>query len=52
MQGADIIISPDMAQIGFGDFHRSQECISLGEIATRDSILEIKKRLEELHNQP
>jgi len=43
IQGADIIISPNVVHIGFGDFHRAQECIKQGEIAARDSIWKIKK---------
>ena len=50
MQGADIIINPDVAYIGFGDFHRSQECIKQGEIAAQDAVLEIKRRLKRYEN--
>lgn len=46
IQDADIVISPNVANIGFGDFSRCQECTKQGEIAARDSILEIKRRLE------
>jgi len=45
IQDADIIISPNAAHIGFGDFHRAQECIKQGETAAKDSVLEIKKLL-------
>jgi len=50
IQDADIVISPNAAHIGFGDFHRGQECIKQGEIAARYSVLEIKKRLEGFEN--
>ena len=43
---ADIVIEPQMAHIGSGDFHRAQECISRGEMAAQASILEIKRRLQ------
>ena len=46
IQDADIVINPDAAHIGFGDFYRARECIKQGEIAARDSISEIKRRLE------
>ena len=45
MRGADIVIEPQVAQIGAGDFQRAQECIPQGEWATQDSIPEIKKLL-------
>jgi len=48
IQDADIVISPDAAHIGFGEFYRAQECIAQGEIAARGSVPEIKRRLEGL----
>ena len=45
MKGADIIITPRAAHIGFGDFHRARECMVQGEIAAKDSVAEIKRRL-------
>ena len=45
LEGADIVIKPQAAHIGFGDFHRAKECIIQGELAARNSILEIKRLL-------
>jgi len=46
LEGADIVIQPQVAHIGPGDFHRAQECILKGEMAAKDSLPEIKRRLE------
>ena len=46
LEGADIVIQPQVAHIGFGELRRAQECILQGELAAQGSILEIKKRLE------
>jgi len=46
LEGADIVIEPQMAHIGGGDFHRAQECISRGELAAEASIPEIKRKLQ------
>jgi len=46
IKGADIVIRPNVGNIGFGDFFRAREFIEQGKIAARDSISEIKKRLE------
>jgi NTE family protein len=46
LKEADIVIEPQVAQIGSVDFRRTQECILRGEWATQDVIPEIKKRLE------
>jgi len=44
--GADIVIEPQVGHMAFADFHRAQECILQGELATQDSIPEIKRQLE------
>jgi len=46
LEDADVVISPQVAHIGYFDYHRAQECILKGELAAQDSILEIKRRLE------
>ena len=46
LSGADIVIEPQVVHIGFGDFHRSSECISQGKLAAQNSILEIKKKIK------
>jgi len=46
LEAADVIIEPYLVHIGFGDFHRAEECISLGKKAAKHSIASIKKRLE------
>jgi len=45
LTGADAIIEPCTKDIGPGDFHRVRQCILQGELASIDSILEIKRRL-------
>ncbi len=45
LEKADIVIEPQLPNIGFGDFHRTRECIAQGELAALTSIAEIKKRL-------
>jgi len=45
LEGADIVIQPEVAHIHPGDFHRVQECIELGERAARAAIPEIKRLL-------
>jgi NTE family protein len=44
LRGADIVIEPDMARIGFADFHRAKQCILQGELAAQAAIPEIKRR--------
>lgn len=44
--GADVIIEPQVTHIGWGDFHRVQECILQGELAAQNSIPEIKRQLK------
>jgi len=46
LEGADIIIEPQVTHIGFGDFHKVKECILQGELATQSSIPGIKRVLE------
>ena len=45
LKGADIVIEPQVAHIGVGDFHQAQKLILLGAQAARDAIPEIKRRL-------
>ncbi len=44
LSGADIVIEPQVGNIGFLDFHRARECILQGELATQDLVSAIKKR--------
>ena len=44
LEGADIVIEPQIADIDPIDFLRAEKCILQGELATQDSIPEIKKR--------
>jgi len=46
LEGADIVIEPQMADITYGDFSRAEECILQGALATQGSIPEIKRQLE------
>lgn len=46
LEGADIVIEPQVTHIGYGDFHRARDCILQGELAAQDSIPKIKKQAE------
>ena len=46
MEEANIVIKPNVAHIGYGDFHHAQECILQGELAAQNSIPEIKRKLK------
>ena len=43
--GADVIIEPQVAHIGWGDFHRASECIYQGELAAQISMQKIRQQL-------
>ncbi len=43
LEGADIVIEPQVEHIAFTDFHRAEECIRQGELSAQDSIAEIKR---------
>jgi NTE family protein len=45
LRGADVVIKPMMANIGFTDFKKARECIFQGELATQASMPEIKRLL-------
>jgi NTE family protein len=45
---ADIVIEPDLANIGAGDFHKAGELILRGQEAAQDAIPQIKRKLKEL----
>ncbi|MFH1169171.1 MAG: patatin-like phospholipase family protein [Chloroflexota bacterium] len=45
MKGADIVIEPDVAHFGGGEFHRASEIIQQGRLAARSAIPEIKRKL-------
>jgi NTE family protein len=47
LEGADIVIEPQLTHIGYGDFHRIRDCISQGELAAQELIHQIKKQLGE-----
>jgi NTE family protein len=47
LENADIIIEPDLAQIGAGDFNKAREMITRGREAAQKAIPEIKRRLRE-----
>lgn len=46
LEGADIVIHPQVAHINPGDFRRAQECILQGKLAAQASIPKIKELLE------
>jgi len=45
LEGADIVIEPQVTHIGYGDFHRVRDCISQGELAAQKLIPKIKKQV-------
>lgn len=45
LTGADVVIEPQVASIGYFDFHRAQECILQGELAAQGAIMPIKEGL-------
>jgi len=45
LEGADLVIEPQVAHIGAGDFHRALEFILQGKQAAEDSIPRIRKQL-------
>ncbi len=47
LENADIVIEPDLAQIGAGDFNKVPEMIIRGREAAQKAIPEIKRRLGE-----
>jgi NTE family protein len=48
LEDADMVIEPDLAHIGAGDFQKSKELIKRGKEAAQSVIPEIKQRLEHL----
>ena len=46
MEEADIVIEPNVAHVGYGDFRHAQECILQAELAAQSSIPEIKRKLK------
>jgi len=46
LTGANVVIKPQTASIGYFDFRRAEECISQGEVAARKLIPEIKEKLK------
>ncbi len=47
LANSDVVIEPDLTNIGAGDFHKASELIALGEKAARKAIPEIKRKLKE-----
>jgi NTE family protein len=47
LENADIVIEPDVAYIGAGDFSKARELINRGRQAAQNAIPEIKRRLGE-----
>jgi NTE family protein len=45
LEGADVIIEPQLAGIGLGDFSHIKECILQGGLSAIDSVIKIKKML-------
>lgn len=45
LENADVVIEPDTADISAGEFRRTPELITLGELAATKAIPEIKRRL-------
>ena len=47
LNGADVVIRPSVADIGFSDFKNARECIFQGELAANASLPEIKQLLSD-----
>ena len=45
LEGADVVIEPELEHIGVAEFHRAAECIKIGELAAREALPEIKRKL-------
>jgi NTE family protein len=45
LKSADLVIEPQVASIGPGDFHRARECILQGELAASDQVPKLKRIL-------
>lgn len=45
LNGADIVIEPQLRHVGAGHYHRTEECIQQGALAAQKSIPEIKKAI-------
>ena len=43
LEGADIVIEPNVEKIGYADFLRARWCFSQGELATKKLIPEINR---------
>ncbi len=48
LENADIVIEPDLSNIGAGDFNKARELITRGRRAAQNAIPEIKRKLEGL----
>ncbi len=48
LESADIVIEPDLSNIGAGDFNKARELITRGRQAAQNAIPEIKRKLENL----
>ena len=45
LEGADVVIEPEVGHIAFTDFRRVEECIRRGKQATQNAIPEIKRHI-------
>ena len=45
LEGAHVVIKPQVAHIGVGELHRAEECILQGTLAAEEAIPEIKRLL-------
>ena len=45
LKNADVVIEPQVASIGPGDFHRARECILQGKLAAADQVPKLKRIL-------
>jgi len=43
---ADIVIEPQMPNVGYGDFSQAAECILQGRLAAQSAVIELKRQLE------
>jgi hypothetical protein len=45
LEGADIVIEPDVARLKLSDFHKVDDCVNLGEEAADNAVPGIKRLL-------
>ncbi|MDD4876089.1 MAG: patatin-like phospholipase family protein [Dehalococcoidales bacterium] len=50
LNGADVLIEPQVASFGYFDFNKVMDFILQGELAAQNSVTEIERQLAKMHN--